>query len=432
MASPMKYPRDAVKALFKSVSPEVRESLSLTKIPRHFIDELAEIAYHASFLTEEGRPTRFQIAVISSDRVGTGEHALLEETTVLNLDNPRPLSIKEIQRLAPATDFTTTLICVDAMHYIPGVAGRGLEIWGLVSPGKSSRRLMRLESESAIHIPKCLVMTSVAPGHLQLALNIRPLVSLRAGRLTVFPRVAQSLPDPILKRLQSGSYRIADSLILSLPAGADRASSKENVRLKYVEVFCRLLTALSDTRHGLTMLFVPQTSIQSLQNILSIKYKTSSKRLSLLFREIVSHVLKEDEKDDVSLNLETNLSEALAVVASSSGVDGALVLTDQFEVVGFGAEIRILLDDKNLEFVNLSSGPSLKKHTARSFDDFGTRHRSAARFCMARPDAIAFLVSHDGDRKLMTCVDEQARVWTDLTWDRLWEAIPSNVSDGSS
>ena len=431
MASPMKYPRDAVKALFKSVSPEVRESLSLTKVPRHLIDELAEIAYHGSFLTEEGRPTRFQIAVISSDRVGTGEHALLEETTVLNLD-PRPLSIKEIQRLAPAADFMTTLICVDAMRYIPGVAGRGLEIWGLVSPGKSSRRLMRLESESAVHIPKCLVMTSAAPGHLQLALNIRPLVSLRAGHLTVFPRAPQSLPDPILKRLQSGSSRIADSLISSLPAGVDRAGSKENVRLKYVEVFCRLLTALSDTRHGLTMLFVPQTSIQSLEKILSIKYKASSKRLSLLFREIVAQTLKDDGKDDVSLNLDTNLSEALAVVASSSGVDGALVLTDQFEVIGFGAEIRILLGDRSLEFVNLSSGTSLKKLTRRSFSDFGTRHRSAARFCLASPDAVAFLVSHDGDRKLMTCVDEQVQVWADLAWDRLWEAIPSNIADESS
>jgi len=75
------YPKDAVDALFRSSSPEMRESLFPIKTPRYLVYQMAEIAYHASFLAEEGRPTRFQIGLLQRDRVFAGPGRVLDEMT---------------------------------------------------------------------------------------------------------------------------------------------------------------------------------------------------------------------------------------------------------------------------------------------------------------------------------------------------------------
>lgn len=419
-----KYPKDAVEALFRSSSPNVLEALFPIKVPRHLVYEMADIAYHASFLTEEGRPTRFQLALLSRDRVSTSPDDPSDEMTILGFEEPRPLSIQEILRLAPATDFTTTLICVDAMMHIPGVANRGLEIWGVVSPGTSARRLIRLQAESAVHVPKCLIVSSFSPGHVQLALNIRPLVVLRSGKVAVLPRHPRGLPGPVMRLLRSGSSLMAENTgVMSLGPMDDSHSTYEVIHMKYVEVFCRMLMSLSETRHGLTMLFVNQASLPLIDRVLSIKYRTRSRRINLLLQKIIAHRLRSDwmEPDEVSHKLDGQLSEALAVISAASAVDGALVISDQFEIVGFGAEI--LANDTAVETMHFSFGDSESKFAPRRLTDFGTRHRSAARFSRAMPDTITFVVSQDGDRKLMTCVDERVLVWNNLAWDRLWETI---------
>jgi hypothetical protein len=418
-----KYPRDAVEALFKSSSPEVLDRLFPIKTPRYLVQQLAEIAYHASFLIEEGRPTRFQLALLSRDRVPrTG---LDHEMTVLEFQKPRPLSVVEVLRLAPATDFTTTLICVDAMMNMPGIAHRGLEIWGVVSAGTSSKRLLRLQTAEAVHVPTCLVVSSAVPGQIQLALNIRPLVILRSGTVSVVPREADGLPEPILKLLEQGILSSTEEIFKNqLGESCESALLEQIVRNKYIEVFCKILLQLSESCHGLTLLFIPQAALTSVNEIISIKYSTHCERIGLVFRGYILEYFRSstEKRDTTALSrLEGLLSETIRAISAASAVDGALIITDRFDVIGFGAEIKA--NDSQVEKLNFTVGRSKTRYLSRSVTEFGTRHRSAARFTKALPGTIAFIISQDGDRKIMTSVNGDVVVWSNVVWDRIWETL---------
>jgi DNA integrity scanning protein DisA with diadenylate cyclase activity len=58
-----------------------------------------------------------------------------------------------------------------------------------------------------------------------------------------------------------------------------------------------------------------------------------------------------------------------------------------------------------------------KKNTGESKDIelFGTRHRSAFRFCSSFEDSIAFIVSQDGDIKVTKRVGSEVILWLNIS-----------------
>jgi hypothetical protein len=87
-------------------------------------------------------------------------------------------------------------------------------------------------------------------------------------------------------------------------------------------------------------------------------------------------------------------------IARFSQVDGAVILTDRLELLGFGCEIRA--DTNEVLELRRGSDWSARGATPVSADSFGMRHRSAFRFCSSFPGAVALVVSQDGDMKLVT------------------------------
>jgi hypothetical protein len=92
--------------------------------------------------------------------------------------------------------------------------------------------------------------------------------------------------------------------------------------------------------------------------------------------------------------LDEGLFEVGHLIASLAAVDGAVVMTKRFEVLGFGAEIAGGL----LPVTEVRRAVDLEADTfvTELVDSVGTRHRSVYRFCNAVPDAIAIVVSQDG------------------------------------
>ena len=105
------------------------------------------------------------------------------------------------------------------------------------------------------------------------------------------------------------------------------------------------------------------------------------------------------------------------LVHSLAAVDGAVVLTRDFTLKGFGAVIgQSQYDDDNEKVtevlsVTLDENPQcwyrIKHSHERPLDSFGTRHRSAYRFCKEVPGAMAFVISQDGDIRLFAPQDGQ-------------------------
>jgi hypothetical protein len=108
--------------------------------------------------------------------------------------------------------------------------------------------------------------------------------------------------------------------------------------------------------------------------------------------------------------------EMSQLIAALTEVDGAVVMTKRFEILGFGAEITGDLPDV--------------RHVARALDleaddtvpeplvADGTRHRSTYRLCSRVPEAVAIVVSQDGGVRFVAT--HRGRV---TFWDHVAEAI---------
>jgi hypothetical protein len=88
------------------------------------------------------------------------------------------------------------------------------------------------------------------------------------------------------------------------------------------------------------------------------------------------------------------------LVAGCAEVDGAVVLTKRFELLGFGGEISGELPG----VVTVRRALDLEGvHAEEEFtESVGTRHRSAYRLCLALPNTLAIVVSQDGTVRFVT------------------------------
>ena len=91
------------------------------------------------------------------------------------------------------------------------------------------------------------------------------------------------------------------------------------------------------------------------------------------------------------------LAATVAAVAGLTAVDGAVVLTDRYELLGFGATIARRKGSPQVEQVTLTE-PIEGAMPVLTYPEHlgGTRHLSAAQFIQDQRDAIALVASQDG------------------------------------
>ena len=109
------------------------------------------------------------------------------------------------------------------------------------------------------------------------------------------------------------------------------------------------------------------------------------------------------------VSLDEAILEMSQLLAALGEVDGAVLLTDSFEILGFGGEIvgnmreiRSVRHALDLEGTSSEEVP---------IDHVGTRHRSAYRLCAQEPSAIAIVVSHDGGVQFVASRDGTTTYW---------------------
>jgi hypothetical protein len=116
------------------------------------------------------------------------------------------------------------------------------------------------------------------------------------------------------------------------------------------------------------------------------------------------------------LLLDRDLSQVIDFVAALAAVDGAVVLSRDLGLQGFGAEITQGRTPSGDERVEYDDHPApLGKPAPASLADFGMRHRSAIRFCQEVPGSMAFVVSQDGGIRMFHGVAGRVRQWVELS-----------------
>jgi hypothetical protein len=107
--------------------------------------------------------------------------------------------------------------------------------------------------------------------------------------------------------------------------------------------------------------------------------------------------MRQSPEERVRPEWQDALHRVVDVVAGLTAVDGATVLSDQYDLLAFGAKIARRIDSPRVEEVVVTEPiegnvPAVVHPSALG----GTRHLSAAQFLLDQRDAVAYVASQDG------------------------------------
>ncbi len=333
------------------------------------VAHIVELTYAASLATEEGRPARLTInwtpATSSPD---------------VKIDEPIAASVKSLVKLSPICleQQRTLRVCADL------ICGFDLS----ATAGDWRRDQARWSySTKMLSRPSPIEIAVRGPGGIRLR-AFTLMAELREGELRPLVSAARL---PFVKAWLS-------QLTEELSEGALAAREVER-RMIVTTQFAGILRKVIRGGHGGTIIV---TGNQGEGVASKSTLHSHELNLALRRRSEFAPLLEEYAKNCAELtssqleavcNVENDISAISDFIASLCNVDGAIVLTRQLEVVGFGGELAIA--DRADEVV-FHDGPSIHSPSGtRALGDFGMRHRPAAAHAKRHPGDIVFVASAD-------------------------------------
>jgi hypothetical protein len=427
-----RYPRDLHAILRRRWRGEpLADGWPRVDLPeKAVLDELLDVCYHASLLTEEGRPTIFRVAFIAGSTPVSPprqDPVPLELIMRYALYPPVPFTVGELRRLAPVADPRRVLIAVEP---IGEGASRRLHIYGLIDVGMALWQMARHERISGTASPEALVIATTRPGELSISRGDHPVLRLRGGEL-VSPTQSVLFRGPVARFFLNASDELIReacerSGVLQDPEEDDGLSF---AHLEFIE---SILLHTAELKHGGTLLFVPEAVADDarLQEAVSIKYRLPSTRprdaLLAAMAVRLEHndlherlherrTVKQEDLENLEAlawhqrDLEDSSRDAARFIGSLTAVDGAVVLTDKLRIIGFGGEVRG--SGPGTDTIHIAQNEAGDKITAAPLTGYGTRHRSAFRFVEHMEPSVAFILSQDGGIRAATKVGEPVVMW---------------------
>jgi hypothetical protein len=369
---------------------------------------ILETAFLASLTREEGRELRFVLCCapgIDVPRDGTSE-----AVSVIPLTTPRPLTVEAIRSIAPAASPTNAAILVRC----PAGAGPvgQVEIAGILNVGSNLARARSGRSFYHRPAPYALVIDVRDLGEMHVYRGGIKLAALKGGRL--HDQLAFSGLEflPVSPMLTKGIEALRPRLRRP-PHEPERETSDFEWTSLLNTLLC-IVNGVQEHEHGGTLLLVTPGAERGLpvRNKYDIAERTSLVADCFVGFVNSRHELEEAQRaaaaDDESeagavphlrnatYVAEEDLADAADLAARLTAVDGALVLTTDLRVLGFGAEIALDASTQVQAFEVDGAVRRPDRWPAVDAESFGMRHRSALRFVAVTDDAAAFVVSQDG------------------------------------
>nr|WP_121269463.1 hypothetical protein [Pedobacter schmidteae] len=173
-----------------------------------------------------------------------------------------------------------------------------------------------------------------------------------------------------------------------------------------VNVLIQLAVSMRAHGRGGTLLVVPNDTKNWLQSIIKpIQYGIQPSFTGL------SKLLQQDRKEASQIFWQTALKREVEHLAGLTAVDGATIISKEYELLAFGAKIGRAKGKENIDELSFSEpilgGAAVIMHPAKVG---GTRHLSAAQFVHDQRDATALVASQDGHFTIYNWSPQQSRV----------------------
>ena len=377
--------------------------------PSHLTaDELRELvqeAFNASLRPEEGRFPKFQLAAYwSPDARGA--------FSLLNFAEPIPVSVENIRHLAPAFSNVSHALVVRSMNgelVLTGVDST--EQWTVGPPG-------RPEFWAGIGRTVGLRLRVDGPGELFASEALHSL-RLRAGTISGLVPVGHQREWQPWRR--SAAQAIVEDLRARGVQDLERRFGGEtSIDAMVGGILARVLERVTTARHGGAVVIVPPMGHGRLRIRWSFA-DLSPRKMAADWWQASIDASSSPTADSIRGHglAGEKLFHMMRSLADLTRVDGCLVLSPQFEVVGAGAEILVnqeQAEESDLVFTDLATGDPWPDQSGADLG--GTRHRSAYRLCKAVPNSLAFVVSQDGDLTIILSTNDKVHAIRGLTADQ--------------
>lgn len=330
----------------ESADPLLRDGTAALLPPPVVIEQTIDVAFWTSLRREEGYIPRISLAFVEPR----------EDIHPLCFARPIALEPTALTRIAPAVERP-------GIHLGVWPDARGaLAVWG------TARAIP----------PLCFVCEVVAPG--LLVVKHRPRLESRK-----FVNVAV---------LEADQIKIVDERALALPDCPALLTSLLGFETQGAALNVLVQLAVSMRRHGRggTLLVVPSPSAAWQESIVQpIAYA-----IEPAFTDF-ARLVTQQAADSVDQEWLDAIGRAVDHIAGLTAVDGAVVLSDAYDVLAFGAKIARRRGAPPIDQVVLTE-PVEGNVPARVHPGQlgGTRHLSAAQFVQDQPDAVALVASQDG------------------------------------
>jgi hypothetical protein len=412
------YPRDLARF--------VRNRWRDVPEPSGGVDPLPEAAalegffaacFQASMLREEERPVVFR-AILAEPAFFAPEGRPPEGLQRLAFPRLLPFDPRELRRLSVAADPQRTLIGVR-----PDGEG-GLRIWGLVNSGTRWLRDVYGGRRAGAPLPSAPVVHVNAPGSIEAYKGHELVGKLQRGRLSgsrLDPFESEWLPGQFSRLLEEFTERHEAARNRALELSGERwAPLEPSLPRRITErMMKRVISVVRDARHGGTVIFVPLENTGDLSRehpYIDLRYRFADDRARLSFPDLVVDILNrlaqlygaadhhepgvvgweefEATTDEEIETLDEALFETAHLIAGLAAADGAVLMSKQNELLGFGGMISGRLPD--VESVGRSLDLEGEKIVEEGTGNVDARHRSAYRLAGALPGSVAVVISQDG------------------------------------
>lgn len=433
------YPKDLIPFIKVHCTPQKRKKYFTPPptIPEPALDQVLEVAYQASFKTEEKRRPGFRIILYSPEdhkkytqRPWRGGKYFQNEFRLIPFGSTRQLTAAEINRLAPAAEFKRLLICVSCSD-----AGKPY-IWALLDTGENWWKFIHHEASGGMPPPNHLTITSITAGELIVSAQGMVIATLKDSNI-IQPSPDALSQGPLSDFLEPARKRLYADTIKTLKCKKwDEDGKDDRYPFRFYNFFLeRILFYTRSRDHGGTILLLPdfiKATDTRISDRLNVKYSCQySRAWDLLVSSLTNHrryydmhfPLWDGKKRatqalfqeyhmlaDETGQIDEGLTDVAQAIAAMTAVDGAVIMDNRFNVMGFGAEV--IASSPSLTEISLCSDS--KSLSRSSIEAFGTRHRSAFRFCSSLEDSVAFVVSQDGGVKAVKRVGEHVVLWPDI------------------
>jgi hypothetical protein len=312
------------------------------------IEAIIEAAFWASLRREEGYMPRISLAFVAPETVKWS----------LRFEQRLPLAAQPLTRLSPAVERP-------GIHLGVWREGEQFFVWG------ATRNLPAF----------CLVLEVIAPGLLVVKHS-------RADESEKFVNVAV---------LQGDEVKMIDEQAARLPGCPDLLTSllgfdTQHAASESVSVLIHLAVSMRAHGRGGSLLVVPSKTEMWRESVVQPVLYALVPPFSAL-----AELLQERVAGDSDLRWADALRRAVDGVAGLTAVDGATVISDQYEVLAFGAKI-VRRDGSSLvnEVIVTEPIEGARAEVVEPAQLGGTRHLSAAQFVRDQHDAVALVASQDG------------------------------------